>query len=89
MPTCPPRPPRNRKHAVDDGPQVLGDAEVVTEATSGALVVSSSGRLVALLGVSDVVVVDTPDALLVADRARAQDVKLLVDRLRGTRLDLV
>jgi mannose-1-phosphate guanylyltransferase len=75
--------------AVDDGAQVLGDAEVVAEATSGTLVVSSSGRLVALLGVSDIVVVDTPDALLVADRARAQDVKLLVDRLRGTRLDLV
>jgi mannose-1-phosphate guanylyltransferase len=75
--------------AVDDGAQVLGDAEVVTEATSGALVASSAGRLVALLGVSDIVVVDTPDALLVADRARAQDVKLLVDRLRGTRLDLV
>jgi len=68
---------------------VLGDAQVVAEATSGSLVVSSSGRLVALLGVSDVVVVDTPDALLVADRGHAQDVKLLVDRLRATRLDLV
>ena len=31
--------------------------------------------------VVDVVVVDTPDALLVADRSHAQDVKALVDRL--------
>jgi mannose-1-phosphate guanylyltransferase len=75
--------------AADDGVQSLGAGEVVTIDTSGALVVSSSGRLVALLGVSDVVVVDTPDALLVADRARAQDVKALVDGLRQTHPDLL
>jgi mannose-1-phosphate guanylyltransferase len=53
------------------------------------VVVSSSGRLIALLGVSDVVVVDTPDALLVADRSHAQDVKALVDRLRDTHPELL
>jgi mannose-1-phosphate guanylyltransferase len=45
------------------------------------LVVARSGRLVALIGVEDLVVVDTPDALLVVPRARAQEVKGLVDRL--------
>lgn len=40
-----------------------------------------SGRLVALIGVEDLVVVDTPDALLVVPRARAQEVKGIVDRL--------
>lgn len=40
------------------------------------------GRMVALLGLSDVVVVDTPDALLVCDRERAQEVKQLVDTLK-------
>jgi mannose-1-phosphate guanylyltransferase len=34
------------------------------------------------------VVVDTPDALLVTTRERAQDVKALVDRLRTSRPDL-
>lgn len=50
--------------------------------SSGAVVVPSSGRLVATLGVRDLVVVDTPDAVLVCPRDRAQDVKQLVDELR-------
>jgi mannose-1-phosphate guanylyltransferase len=62
--------------------QVLGDAaEVFAEASSG-VVVPRGGRIVALVGVDDLVVVDTPDALLVTTRERAQDVKALVDRLR-------
>ncbi len=42
----------------------------------------SPTRLVAGLGLKDVAIVDTPDALLVLDRNRAQDVKALVDRLK-------
>ena len=38
-----------------------------------------AGRLVAVLGLDDVVVVDTPDAVLVTTRERAQDVKAVVD----------
>ena len=45
--------------------------------------VRSSGPLVATLGVSGLVIVATPDAVLVADAARAQDVKTVVDRLRA------
>lgn len=41
-------------------------------------------RLVATLGVSDLIVVDTADATLVAARDRAQDVRLVVDALRAT-----
>ncbi|MDR1775570.1 MAG: mannose-1-phosphate guanylyltransferase/mannose-6-phosphate isomerase [Actinomycetes bacterium] len=42
----------------------------------------SSERLVATLGLDDVLVVDTADATLVAARDRAQDVRLVVDELR-------
>lgn len=42
----------------------------------------ADGRLVALLGVDDVVVVDTPDAVLVASRDKVQDVRNLVSALR-------
>jgi mannose-1-phosphate guanylyltransferase len=54
---------------------------------SRGCVVDSPGRLVALLGVDDLVVVDTPDALLVCRKDRAQDVRLVVDELRRRRLD--
>jgi mannose-1-phosphate guanylyltransferase len=43
--------------------------------------VDAGGKLVALLGVKDLIVVDTPDALLVADRNRAQEVGELVKML--------
>lgn len=49
---------------------------------TGLVVVPNSGRLVAALGVHDLIVVDTPDVVLVCPRDRAQDVKKLVDELK-------
>jgi mannose-1-phosphate guanylyltransferase len=46
------------------------------------VVVPHSGRLVATLGMQDVIVVDTDDAVLVCRRDRAQEVKRLVDALK-------
>jgi mannose-1-phosphate guanylyltransferase len=48
----------------------------------GCLVLAGD-RLVATLGLEDVVVVDTGDALLVLNKKRAQDVKKLMDSLRA------
>ena len=68
----------------DDGARVLGDdAAVVRLDSVGSLVVPGSGRLVVVLGLDDVVIVDTPDALLVTTRARAQQVKDAVDAVRA------
>ena len=44
--------------------------------------VQSSGRMVAAVGVNGLVIVDTPDALLVADREHLQDVKKVAQRLK-------
>jgi mannose-1-phosphate guanylyltransferase/mannose-6-phosphate isomerase len=44
--------------------------------------VRSDGRLIATVGLSDQVVVETADAVLVADRRRVQDVKRIVSRLQ-------
>jgi mannose-1-phosphate guanylyltransferase/mannose-6-phosphate isomerase len=51
--------------------------------------VHATHRLVALLGTSNLVVVETPDAVLVADKDRAQDVKKIVDRLKAQKLPQV
>ena len=61
------------------GNVVHGDA--VLEDSTG-LYVHSERSLVATIGVKDLVIVDTPDALLVADKARAQDVSKIVARLK-------
>ncbi len=44
--------------------------------------VMSGGRLVACVGVEDVVVVETPDAILVVHKNKTQDVKKIVDSLK-------
>ena len=60
---------------------VLGSARVLADSSSGILV-SDTDRLVALIGLEDVIVVDTPDALLVTTKEHAQKVKSLVDVLK-------
>ena len=42
----------------------------------------SNGRLVTVLGLSDVVVIDSDDALLVADKSRTQDIKAVLENVR-------
>ena len=63
-----------------------GDGErkgdVLLQDTERTVVVPHSGRLVTAVGVRDLVIVDTPDAVLVCPRDRAQDVKQLVDELK-------
>ena len=74
----------------DGAPTVLGDPSLVVAQDSTGLVVAGSGRTVALVGVHDVVVVDTGDAVLVTTRGRARDVKKVVDTLRvAGRTDLL
>ena len=68
-------------------PAVLGRPELVRSLDSSGLVVPGGDRLVALVGVQDVVVVETPDALLVTTLARAQEVKRLVADLAGSGRD--
>ncbi len=46
--------------------------------------VQGEGRLIAAVGVDDLVIVDTQDAVLVARRDRAQEVKAVVDELKQT-----
>lgn len=46
------------------------------------VVVPHSGRLIAALGVHNLIIVDTPDAVMICPRDRAQDVKKLVDDLK-------
>jgi len=61
---------------------VRGD--VVAVDTSGSLLISE-GRLLATVGVRDLMVIETSDAVLVAQRDHAQDVKRIVDKLRASK----
>jgi mannose-1-phosphate guanylyltransferase len=68
-----------------------GGAEVVQQSGAGGQVIdvgsrdvlvhAAGGRLVATVGLRDLIVVDTPDAVLICARDAAQDVKAIVERL--------
>lgn len=59
----------------------IGD--VITEGAQNCYIRSEAGSLTAVVGLEDVVVVSTDDAVLVADRHRSQDVKVIVERLKS------
>ena len=64
-----------------------GVGDVMFEDSRNTLV-HATGRLVTTLGLDDVVIVETADAVLVASRERSQDVKKLVNRLdKGKRTE--
>jgi mannose-1-phosphate guanylyltransferase/mannose-6-phosphate isomerase len=65
----------------DNGNAHLGD--VLTTNSHNTLVHATS-RLVSLVGVRDLVVIETPDAVLVADKSRSQDVKHIVNALNAS-----
>jgi mannose-1-phosphate guanylyltransferase len=56
---------------------------VLLRDSSDLVVVPQSGRLIAALGVSGLIVVDTDDVVMICPRSRAQEVKSLVDTLRA------
>ena len=65
----------------ENGNSIDGESAVID--TRGSLL-SAPGKLVAAIGVEDMIVIDTDQALLVLPRSRAQDVKKIVEMLRRT-----
>jgi mannose-1-phosphate guanylyltransferase len=60
----------------------LGSGQVLSVDSQGNLVYAD-GRVVALVGIRDLVVVETADAVYICPRDRALDVKLIVSRLQS------
>ncbi len=65
----------------DEQANVLPEGAIAVDA-SGNFVSAPDGKLIALVGVQDLVVVDAGDALLIVPRERAQDVREVVAALR-------
>ena len=59
-----------------------GNGDTILEDTRNSLI-STSDRMVTTLGVDDLVIVDTKDALLVAHRDKVQDVKKIVAQIKA------
>lgn len=63
---------------IDDN-RIIG--ETILHDVKGCYIDTPS-RLIAAVGVHDLVIVDTPDALLIADKSRTQDVKIISEQLK-------
>jgi mannose-1-phosphate guanylyltransferase len=62
----------------EQGNIIVGDGMAIDTTNT---VINSTGRLVAVVGVDNLVVVETDDAVMVCDKSKAQDVKKIVDSL--------
>jgi mannose-1-phosphate guanylyltransferase/mannose-6-phosphate isomerase len=72
----------DRVHADDRGNSVEGESVLVD--TTGSLILGDR-RLIAAIGLEDMIIIDSEDALLVCPRSRAQDVRKVVEALRRAR----
>ena len=63
-----------------DGNRVQGQAVLIDASNC---YVQSTSRLVGAVGVQDLIIIDTPDAVLVVDRHRSQDVKKIYAQLKA------
>lgn len=66
----------------NDGNVLLGDAIAVD--TADTMIFSQGDRLVTTIGVRDLIVVDTPGAILITQRDQSEQVREIVDRLRAS-----
>lgn len=67
--------------ADENGNRILGEALVHN---AHNCIIQSEERLVGAVGVEDLIIIDTPDAVLVANRASAQDVKHIYSKLKAS-----
>ena len=65
------------------GGNAVHDCDNVSIGSTGNLIYSAKNKVVSLIDVDDMVVVDTPDALLVCPRTSSQKVKDVVDTLKA------
>lgn len=63
----------------------LGGSRIIIEDSENSLVYNP-GRLTALVGVKDLIIVETKDALLICKKGRSQDVKKIVEKLDADKM---
>ena len=76
-------------NALHDAKSLDNNAAPVSIKTKNNFVHSHSNKLVATLGVENLNIIDTPDALLIASKSHMQDMRQLYDEVKATNQELV
>ena len=66
---------------------ILGEKDNVMNHGCSGIIIANTDRKISIIGLDDIVVVDTPDALLVAPRSKAQAVKDAVGEVKARGLN--
>ena len=75
-------------HEVDQkGNVIISNENIVIDSCNCLVVEQETGKLVALSGVEDLIVIDTPNSLLICPKGSSQNVREIVDKLRKRKLD--
>jgi mannose-1-phosphate guanylyltransferase / mannose-6-phosphate isomerase len=69
------------KQADTDGNRIVGEA-LLHDVTN--CYIQNEGRMIGAVGVNDLIIIDTTDALLIIDKKRSQDVKTIVNQLKNS-----
>ncbi|MBI5076813.1 mannose-1-phosphate guanylyltransferase [Candidatus Falkowbacteria bacterium] len=72
------------KAKVDERSNLI-QADCALRDVRGSLIMGEKNKLIAAVGVEDLVIVDTKDALLVCPKSKAQEVKKIVEQLKNQR----
>lgn len=75
-----------QKNKVDENDNLIF-ANHIHEDTSDCLVYGKESKVIATIGLSDLVIVDTDDVLLICPKGKAQEVKKIVERLKEKKQD--
>lgn len=71
----------------ENGNVIVDEDHHLININSEDCLVEGSGKLIALIGLKDVVVIDTKDALLICSKDKTQDVKKVVEKLKEENLE--
>ncbi|MEK7544902.1 MAG: sugar phosphate nucleotidyltransferase [Patescibacteria group bacterium] len=67
----------------------LTKADIITIDTEGSIIYGPKSKLIATIGIRDLVIVDTGDALLICKKGRSQEVKKIVEQLQKKRKEVL
>lgn len=73
--------------SLKDGKNNVIEGNVLTVNTTNCLVSGSTGRLIGLVNIDNLVIVETESSILVAKRGQTEDVRDLVDQLRRRHIE--
>ncbi|MBC8043560.1 MAG: NTP transferase domain-containing protein [Rhizobacter sp.] len=71
----------------DENGNSIGDEKLFLHKTTNTVILKPKHKAVAIVGLEDVIVVDTEDALLICKRGHSQDVKHIVDTIKRKQLE--